>query len=75
MNEKVFCNVSLSNSENVLKRNLTTGIARRCIFREFGSTDFENLCTGCQPWWHLCGFDGCTGLPKKTLDVTDFNKY
>ena len=23
-----------------------------------------------KPWWHLCGFNVCTGLPEKTLDMS-----
>ena len=56
--------------ENVLQRNLITDWARKCIFRVSGVTNFENLSTHCQPWWHLCGFNDGTGLPKKNLDMS-----
>ena len=45
-------NVNLSNLENVLQRNLKTDMARDCIFRASGGTNFENLPHWrYQPWW------------------------
>ena len=66
---RVFCNVNLSNLENILQKNLRTGRARECIFRASGGTNLENLSHRHQPWWHLCGFDVCIGLPQKTMDM------
>ena len=39
--KRAFHNVNLSNLENLLQRNLRTGRAVECIFRESGETDFE----------------------------------
>ena len=61
----VFHNVSLSNMENILRRNLRMDRARECIFRESGGTRFEKFSTQRQPWWCPHGFDVCTSLPKK----------
>ena len=58
--KRVFRNQSLSNLENVLQRNLRTDKARECIFRVSEGTNFENF----------SAFDLCTGLPKKTLDMS-----
>ena len=44
----MFCNVNVSNLGNVLQRNLGTGRARECIFRESGGTNFENFTAWCQ---------------------------
>ena len=65
--KRVFCNVSLSNLENLLQRNLRREWARECIFRVSGGTNFENFSARRQPWWRLRVFDVCTGLPKTTL--------
>ena len=70
--KRVFCNVSLSDLENVLQRNLRTDRAKECIFRVSGGTNFENLSTRCQPFWCLCGFNVCTCQPKRNLDVSLF---
>ena len=43
--KRVFSNVSLSNLESVLQRNLRTDIARKCMFKVSGSTNFENFST------------------------------
>ena len=67
IHRKVLHNVSLSNLENVLQRNLTRVNARECIFRVSKGTNFENFSTWCQPWWHLHWLDVCTSLPKKTM--------
>ena len=40
---RVFCNVILSNLGNVLQRGVRTDMARECIFRVFGSTNFEDF--------------------------------
>ena len=61
----VFQNVSLSNLENVLQRDLRTGRARESIFRVSGGTDFENISAWGQPWWCLSWFDVCISLPQK----------
>ena len=37
---KAFCNVNLSNLENVLQRNLRTDRAWECIFRGSGGANF-----------------------------------
>ena len=66
----MFFNVNLSNLENVLQRNLRNDRAGECIFRASGGTNFENFSAQCQPWWWLCGFNICTGLPQKTLDIS-----
>ena len=58
--KRVFRNVSLSNLENVLQRNLRTNRAREC----HRSTYFENFSARRQPWWCLRGFDVCTSMPK-----------
>ena len=39
----MFCNVGLSNLENLLQRNLRTGRIRKCIFRASGDTNFESF--------------------------------
>ena len=64
---RVFCNVNLSNLENVLQRNLMTEHGRECIFRASGGTNFRKFITRSQPWWRLYEFEVCTGLPKKLL--------
>ena len=64
--ERVFHNVNLSNLGNVLQRNLRTDRARQCIFRASEDTNLENSPSGCQTWWHLYGFNVCTGMPKKS---------
>ena len=66
----VYCNINLSNLENVLQRNLRTESTRKCIFRASGGTNFGNFSTLHQPWLHLCGFRACTGLPPKILDTS-----
>ena len=43
---------------------------RECILRASGGKKFENLTPQHQTWCHLCGFDVCTGLPKKTLNTS-----
>ena len=43
--KSAFSNVSLSNLEIVLQRNLRTGRAKGCIFRVSGGKHFENLFT------------------------------
>ena len=43
---------NLRNLENVLQRNLRTGSARECIFRESGGTRFQNFR---QQWWRKGG--------------------
>ena len=57
-----------NNLENNLERNLTTDWASECNFRASEGTNFENYSNRYQLWWHLCGFDVCTPLPKKVLD-------
>ena len=57
--------LTLSNLGNVLQRNLKTDRGRESIF--IWRHKFINFSTKHQPWWCLCGFDVCTGLPKKTL--------
>ena len=52
---RVFRNLNLSNLENVLQRNLTTG--RECIFWESGGTNLKNGPSRRQLWWQLGGFD------------------
>ena len=47
--KKVFCNVSLSNLENILQINLRTDGVRECIFRVSGGTNFENFSAQHQP--------------------------
>ena len=47
--KRVFCNVSLSNLENVLQRNLNTDITRDCTSRVSGGINLENFSAGCQP--------------------------
>ena len=33
---------------------------------------FENFSARHKPWWHLCGFDVCTDLPKRNSGyITD----
>ena len=54
-----------NNLENNLLRNLRTDMARECIFRASGGTNFENFLTRRQRWWHLYGFHVFTGLPEK----------
>ena len=70
----MFCNVNLSNLENVLQRNLRTDRASECIFGISGDTNLETLIGQCQPWQHLCRFNICTGLHKKALDMS-LNTY
>ena len=67
---RVFHDVNLSNLESVLQRNLRTDRAWEWIFKVFGCTDFGNICPRHQQWWHIHGFDACTHLPKKTLDMS-----
>ena len=45
--EKSVLLFNLLNLENVLQRNLRTGMARECIFRASGGTRFKNFH---QPW-------------------------
>ena len=52
----LFCNVNLSNLENVLQRNLRTSRACECIFC-VSAANFQKFSSQCQPWWYLCGFD------------------
>ena len=66
VDEKVFCNESLSNLENVLKRNLRTDRAKVCIFRASGGTNFENLLVQRFLKFSLQNF------PQKTLDTSDY---
>ena len=68
--KRVFHNESLSNIENVLQRNLRTDRGREWIFRVSGGTNFEHFSARCQPWLHLHGFNVCTILPKKTLEMS-----
>ena len=42
----------------------------KCIFRGSGGTDFEILFGCLQPGLCHCVFSLCTGLPKKTLDMS-----
>ena len=42
---KVFHNGNLNNLENVLQRNLRKDRDRKCIFRAFGGTTFEDVPT------------------------------
>ena len=56
--EKSVLLFNLLNLENVLQRNLRTGMTRECIFRASGGTRFKNK------------GGGGTGLPKKTLDTS-----
>ena len=65
---KFFKKSSTRNKNNLeinLRRNLRTDRARECIFRASECKNFEDFPSRCQPWWHLCGFDVCNGLPKK----------
>ena len=59
---RVFRNLNLSNLENVLQRNLTTG--RECIFWESGGTNLKNgpqsTPTMMATWWLRCSV-----CPKK----------
>ena len=55
--EKSVLLFNLHNLENVLQRNLRTGMARECIFRASGGTRFKNFC---QPWW----WKGGGGTPR-----------
>ena len=66
----VFCYVNLSNLENVLERNLRTDKTGEYIFWASGGTNFEKFSAQCQPWWRICEFHVCTGLPKKSLDTS-----
>ena len=50
--EKSVSLFNLCNLENVLQRNLRTGMARECIFRASGGTRFKNFN---QPWWQKGG--------------------
>ena len=59
--------LTLSNLGNVLQRNLKTQAGSPFLS---GGTNFINFSTKHQPWWCLCVFDVCTGLPKKTLDMS-----
>ena len=68
IHKKVFRNVSLSNLENVIQRNLRTNRAKVCIL-EYLETEISKIFAWHQPWWYLCGFDMCTCLPQKTLDM------
>ena len=72
--EKSVLLLNLHNLENVLQRNLRTGMARECIFRASGGTRFKNFC---QPWWRKGGggIQDVTSLPKKTLDMALICKY
>ena len=70
--KRVFRNVSLSNLENVLQGNLKTD-CQECMFRVSEGANFENFSAWHQSWWCLCGFDVCTGLPKKSSRyITDY---
>ena len=69
LQRRVFYNVKLSNSENILQINLTTERARKQIYRESKGINFENFPTWHQTWWHLREFKVCTHLPKKSLDT------
>ena len=69
LQKRAFCNVSLSNLENVLQVNLRTDRARKCIFRVYGDTNFRDFLAQHQQWWCLREFDLYTGLLKKTLDT------
>ena len=69
LQKRAFCNVSLSNLENVLQVNLRTDRARKCIFRVNVGTNFRDFLAQHQQWWCLREFDLYTGLPKKTLDT------
>ena len=51
--KRVFCNVSLSNLENLSQRNLRTKWAGECIFRVSGGTNFENFSARRQSQWRL----------------------
>ena len=64
----MFCNVNLSNLENILQKNVKTDRPRECIFRASGGTNFANFLLSTN---HGSTFMGlmCTGLPKKTLDM------
>ena len=56
--------------ENVLQRNLRTGMARECIFRASGGTRFKNFR---QPWWQKGGGGTCNqSVPKNSRYVTDW---
>ena len=50
--EKSVSLFNLRNLENVLQRNLRTGMARECIFRASGGTRFKNFC---KRWWRKGG--------------------
>ena len=39
----MFCNVNISNLENVLQRNLRTNRAGECIFSACRGKNFENV--------------------------------
>ena len=67
---RVFHNVNLSYSENILQTNLRTDRAGEFIFKASGGTNIESFFVHFQPCLCLCGFDVCTGLPRKTLDTS-----
>ena len=69
LQRRVFYNVKLSNSENILQINLSTERARKRIYRASKGINFENFPTWHQTWWHLREFKVCTHLPKKSLDT------
>ena len=50
--EKSVLLFNLRNLENVLQRNLRTGVARECIFRVSRGTRFKNFR---KPWWRKGG--------------------
>ena len=54
----------------VLQWNLRIDRANEYIFRVSRGTSFENLSTQHQPCLPPFGFDVCTDLPKKTLDMS-----
>ena len=58
----MFCNVNLSNLENVLQKNLRPDRVGECIFRAFGGRNFEFFFCSVSTMVVHFGFDVVLGL-------------
>ena len=72
--EKSILLFNLHNLENVLQRNLRTGMARECIFRASGGTRFKNFY---QPWCQKGGGETprCNLSAQKKLWIRHCNNH
>ena len=61
----VFCNVNLSNLENVLQKNLRPDRVGECIFRAFGGRNFEFFFCSVSTMVAHFGYDVVPVCPKK----------